>query len=135
MFVRPSHEKSANLGTSSAVIGTISETSETATSQPRARAGSRAIANPAHEATSRVSGQGEGDDERRVERVPREVDELECALVVLERGLPRDELRRAGRGEAGAAKRAGDHEDERKQEERGDDDSGDDSESVVGVNG
>jgi hypothetical protein len=54
--VSPSHEKMAKRGTSSAVMGTIKDTSEAATSHAPARRGSRAIAKPAHEAKRSVSG-------------------------------------------------------------------------------
>jgi len=46
----------ANRLTSSAVSGTMSVISETATRAPAARRGGRAIASPAHEPKSTVSG-------------------------------------------------------------------------------
>ena len=56
MFVSSSVLKIAKRGTSSAVIGTIRSTSDSATSALRARRGSCDIAKPAHEATSTDSG-------------------------------------------------------------------------------
>ena len=56
MSTSPSVRKIANRGTSSAVVGTISATNESARTARDTRGGSCEIAKPAHEATSTASG-------------------------------------------------------------------------------
>ena len=105
--VRPSARKSANRGTSSAVAGTISATSDAATTTPASRAArSWASANPASDATSTLSGTAIAATSSEFTRRPDQPAELERAAVALGRdGSGTSRASAAAAGPAGAASR------------------------------